>query len=360
MNHRALPWHANTASHWLNHRERFAHAWLIHGMPGIGKTQFALAAAAALLCESPVDGLACGQCLACGWVSKGNHPDLRRIRPDAVAAQEGAADEEITSSMEDAAVESGAATSGKKSLSRDIRIEQIRAIENWFNQATHRAGYRVALIYPAESLNVVSANALLKVLEEPAPNTVFLLVSNAMDRLMPTLISRCRKLPLSAPTQADSIAWLQAQGVKDASGWLSASGGAPVRALEMSQLESAPCPAWLKLFANNLSQSRSGEMGALAETVAKLSAVEWLDALQRLSVDLSLMAHGLSARYYPSMDTLLRRVASQASHARLSELGNWINAQRRIGHHPLTPKLFAQAILERFAAHCSPTPSFVE
>lgn len=360
MNLHALPWHADVASDWLNHRERFAHAWLIHGMPGIGKTQFALAAAAALLCESPDNGLACGKCLACGWVTKGNHPDFRRIRPDAVAAEEGAAEEDIASSDEDAPVETGAATSGKKTLSRDIRIEQIRSIENWFTQSTHRAGYRVALIYPAEALNVVSANALLKVLEEPAPNTVFLLVTHAMDRLIPTLISRCRKLPLSAPSQSESEAWLEAQGVKDAAAWLSASGGAPVRALEMSHHGLMPFPAWLQSFANNLSRGQTSEIGMLAELVAKSAAIEWLDALQRLSVDVSLLAHGLPGRYYPKLQSVLLPVAAQASVSRLSDLGNWINAQRRIAQHPLTPKLFAQAVLERFAAYCSASSSTID
>lgn len=354
MNLRALPWHADLASHWLNHRERFAHAWLIHGMPGIGKTQFALASAAALLCESPEDGLACGRCLACGWVSKGNHPDLRRLRPDAIAAEEGAADEEMASVADEVPSAADPSPSGKKLLSREIRIEQIRAVESWFNQATHRSGYRVAVIYPAESLNVVSANALLKVLEEPAPKTVFLLVTNAIDRLMPTLISRCRKLPLSTPSREDSLAWLESQAVDDANAWLSASGGAPLLALERSRLDGDPCPVWLRTFANKLSTLHPGDMGELAEMLAKASApIAWLDNLQRLSVDLSLLAHDMPVRYYPGLQSKLQPVAKHAQLGRLSDLGKWINAQRRIAQHPLTPKLFAQAVLDRFAAYCS-------
>ena len=84
-----LPWQQTIAQAWLGNRERFSHAWLIHGMAGIGKRDFAKAAAASLLCESPQAGLACGNCAACHWVAKGSHPDLRLIRPDAVAQQEG-------------------------------------------------------------------------------------------------------------------------------------------------------------------------------------------------------------------------------------------------------------------------------
>ncbi|MFU2072013.1 DNA polymerase III subunit delta', partial [Bordetella hinzii] len=63
------PWHLETARAWLGQRERFAHAWLIHGTAGIGKLDFAAAAAASLLCEAPREGLACGACPACAWVA---------------------------------------------------------------------------------------------------------------------------------------------------------------------------------------------------------------------------------------------------------------------------------------------------
>src|SRR3546814_9475424 len=59
------PWQQEQATRWLGQRERFAHAWLIHGLPGIGKRQFALAAGASLLCEAPETGYACGHCAAC-------------------------------------------------------------------------------------------------------------------------------------------------------------------------------------------------------------------------------------------------------------------------------------------------------
>ena len=83
-----LPWQLETARNWLGNRERFAHAWLVHGLAGIGKLDFAVAAAASLLCETPQDGLACGHCAACAWFASGNHPDLRRIRPEAIAVEE--------------------------------------------------------------------------------------------------------------------------------------------------------------------------------------------------------------------------------------------------------------------------------
>ena len=129
-----LPWQLETARNWLGNRERFAHAWLVHGLAGIGKLDFAVAAAASLLCETPQDGLACGHCAACAWFASGNHPDLRRIRPEAIAVEEGA---EAAEQAEDAEPVAGSAS--KRAPSKEIRIDQIRALESWFNTATHRA-----------------------------------------------------------------------------------------------------------------------------------------------------------------------------------------------------------------------------
>ena len=162
-----FPWQVEVAQQWLAQRERFAHAWLVHGLAGIGKREFVFAAAAALMCESSVNGLACGQCLACGWVAKGNHPDLKRIRPETLALEEGAEQDEDEGS--ESAPVAEVTGSSKRAPSKDIRVEQIRSLTPWFNNATHRSGFRVALIYPAEALTHISGNSLLKVLEEPPP-----------------------------------------------------------------------------------------------------------------------------------------------------------------------------------------------
>src|SRR5690606_2420073 len=144
---------------------------------------------------------------ACRWVASGNHPDLRRVRPDAVAAEEGDTGEESDSQV-------------KKTPSREIRVEQMRALSGWFNIGTHRGGWRVAVIYPAHAMNLITANALLKVLEEPPPRTVFLLTSDAPDLLLPTIVSRCRRLPLPVPELALSTEWLREQGVSEPADWL--------------------------------------------------------------------------------------------------------------------------------------------
>jgi len=325
-----LPWQRARAHAWLAQQDRFAHAWLIHGTAGIGKTQFALAAAASLVCENPQQHLACGHCQACRWVALGHHPDVRRIRPDALAAHEGDTQEDSDIAPE------------KKAPSREIRVEQLRQLGDWFNTATHRGGWRVAVLYPAQALNAISANALLKVLEEPPAHTVFLLVADAPDRLLPTLVSRCRRLPLATPDAPSSLAWLKQQGVARAAQWLAAAGGAPMLALEQASQHDAPYPAWLDAI---LQQRVSA--AHLADQLEPLPVAQWIDTLQKLLFDLALTQHALAPRYYPDQAQGLARLARAVDAQQLMGMAKWLAAQKALAQHPLNAKLYAHAMAEQ-------------
>ena len=217
-------------------RERLPHAILFHGPAGIGKADFIETVAQSLLCENvQADGRACEACASCGWFVQHNHPDYRRVRPEALEDEPGG-----VSDGGDGGEGEGGGSGDKKSKSakapsKEIKIEQIRALADFMNISTHRQGLRVVVLYPAEALNMPASNALLKTLEEPPPGTVFLLASNGLDRLLPTILSRCRKFGLPMPDHAAALAWLQAEGVNDADSWLREEGGAPLAALAQSQ-----------------------------------------------------------------------------------------------------------------------------
>lgn len=338
-----LPWQRAIGQAWLGDRERFAHAWLIHGMAGIGKRDFAKAAAASLLCESPSAGLACGTCAACHWVAKGSHPDLRLIRPDAVAQQEGEATGEEA--------QEGAA-GARKTVSKDIRIEQLRALHDWFNTATHRGGWRVAVLYPAEALNMISANALLKVLEEPPEHTLFLIVADAPDRLLPTLVSRCRRLPLPVPDRASALEWLRAQQVARPEAWLDARGGAPMHALAFSRESDDVCPAWLRQWATAVAAEEQPDFMQLAQLLENQPADAWLDALQRFAVDLQFATMGLPGRYFPGLAELTRSLAGRTDARLMADAAKWLGGQNRLAGHPLNARLFAYKVLHRLGQAC--------
>ncbi|RYE97642.1 MAG: DNA polymerase III subunit delta', partial [Oxalobacteraceae bacterium] len=126
-------------------RPRMPHAILFHGPAGTGKADFIEAFAQALLCENArPDGQACGVCASCGWFVQHNHPDYRRVRPEALEDEPGAGDEEGDGDRK---------SKSTKAPSKEIKIEQIRALADFMNISTHRQGLRVVVLYPAEALN---------------------------------------------------------------------------------------------------------------------------------------------------------------------------------------------------------------
>ncbi|HLU02861.1 MAG TPA: DNA polymerase III subunit delta' [Advenella sp.] len=341
-----FPWQTASAGNWLGDRERFAHAWLIYGPPGIGKLTFARAAAASLLCERPSGGMACGMCESCSWIANDAHPDLRLVLPDRLAQQYGLQE---ASAAADAS--EGAAT---KKASGEIRIDQVRQLDSLLSVTTHRSGMRVIILFPAEALNTASANYLLKSVEEPAPGTVFLLVSHAPDKVLPTLLSRCRRLCLPMPTRDEGVAWLHAQGLSDAEAetWLHASGGAPVGALALSRSSTEPVSYWLGSFAQALADRTMPDMADYLPKLEKLQAEEWLGALQRLFTDLMLQSNGLPLRYFPRLAPFIKALAADMSATRISQTAVWLARQQRIADHPLNARLFIQSVLQRVCVTC--------
>jgi DNA polymerase III subunit delta' len=155
-----------------------AHALLLTASPGLGLSTFAQAIRTSLLCVKPLaDGHACGVCRSCTARLSGTHPDDYVIAPE----------------------------EGKVS----IGIDAIRGLSERLSKTPQAGGFQVALIEPAHGMTVAAANALLKTLEEPATQTVLVLVSEQPGRLMPTILSRCQRLHLRRPTADVALTWLQ-------------------------------------------------------------------------------------------------------------------------------------------------------
>jgi DNA polymerase-3 subunit delta' len=117
--------------------------------------------------------------------------------------------------------------------SRQIRIEQIRELSQELALTSHQGGYKVGVISPADVLNRFAANALLKTLEEPSPRTVLMLVVTQPSRLPATILSRCQRLHVRAPTRAEAVAWLEStRGKADWNSVLDVLGEAPLLAAQ--------------------------------------------------------------------------------------------------------------------------------
>ncbi len=338
------PWHQDAWVQLQHMRERLPHAILFYGAAGTGKSAFIEAFAQSLLCESVgAGGHACGECPSCGWFAQHSHPDYRRIRPEAL-------EDEVAESEEGAEAESGKKAKSTKAPSKEIKIEQVRSLADFMNVSTHRQGLRVVVLYPAEALNTPASNALLKTLEEPPPGTVFLLASNSLDRLLPTILSRCRKFALPMPDHAAGLAWLKEQGLADADSWLREQGGAPLLALEQSESGNREeLDALLQVLAHPGVESALKAADKLSKT-APSNLVAWQ---QRWLYDVFSYKLSGSIRYYPRYQKELAALAGKVPTSHLMRAIKNTNERRAIADHPLSPKLFIEDMLLDYAACCT-------
>ncbi len=310
-------------------RQKLHHAFLMHGRAGIGKYDFALQFIKALLCHQVnAAGHACGACPSCRWFNDESHPDFRLVSP------------EQESSGED---ESAPAKKTKKKT--QISVAQIRELSDFLGLSSHQTrGLRVILINPAEALNLASANALLKMLEEPAPGVIFILITNQVQRLLPTILSRCHKISMPVPDTAQALAWLNMQNVKNAEQQLAYFEGSPIRVLSEQEQFVQLSEIW-KLLA----LGRRVEPQALAPLLLAQSAESGIIALQKWLYDMLAVKLGLHPKYHMLQARALQALSDKVNLGRLFELQKKTNELRRLATHPLNHELQLESLLSEYS-----------
>ena len=331
--------------HWdrlLAKPDRMPHALLLAGPQGGGKAVFAEALAKRTLCEATKgNNEACGQCPSCNWFASGNHPDFRRVEP---GGGEAGGDETTE-------LDSG---SGKRK-SDQIRIDQIRQLDEFLAVGTHRKGARVILIQPAEAMNTATANALLKALEEPIASTLFILVTHNKRRLLPTILSRCHVIHFPKPDEAQSLAWLKEKGLAKADELLPHAGGMPLLASieagllaklddfyrDVQQIEQIGPVSIAGKWETWLKEGNESEV-----SLDKRTLVIWL---QKWVFDLlSLRLYG-RVWYHPHKLKEMRTIAARASMGSLFDCYNELLRIKAVAQHPLNPRLYLEDLLSRYA-----------
>lgn len=343
----------------LSQPERLPHALLVTGPVGIGKRVFAQELARRLLCERATGtAYACDQCASCTWFASGNHPDFRFIAPE--------------SELQAEADASDSKNEGGDKASSQIRIDQVRPLADFISTSSHRHGWRVVVLQPAEAMNLHAANSILKLLEEPTNNTLFIMVSDEPNKLLPTILSRCRKLALNKPSYESARAWLQHQAGKSAdAGLLDASlalcSGAPYLAAELAQGQAAGVYAE---FVKHLAQgSAAQDPISVAERWsawctgrknerATLERVVLVDWLQKWLSDVLSHQFGGAVRFFPTQTAAIGKLAGQARTESLLALMDDLVRFRAVAHHPLNLRLFFDDLLLRYQrAVAAPTPA---
>ena len=237
--------------------ERMHHGWLLAGKAGLGKVDFALAAARELVAEPGVPQPA------------GDHPDIITL----------------TYGPKDDKAEKAAADGKPFELARSIRIKQIRAMQKRLVTRPTLGARRAIIIHPADDLEVAAANALLKSLEEPPQGTFFLLVVNRPARLLATIRSRCRMLRFPVLSEAELAAMLAEEGLAADPAMLAAAEGSFGAALRYAGQNLAPVAATIEalLTRGDPGFALRGELAALIGARADRDRVQAvLDLAQSL------------------------------------------------------------------------------
>jgi DNA polymerase-3 subunit delta' len=211
--------------------KKLPHALMFAGAKGIGKRHLAEALAHLLLCVTPIEDVPCGKCRGCQLNRVNNHPDYIVLTPE----------------------------DGAKS----IKVDQVRALLDDLSKTSQQGGYKVVVLEPAEAMNANAANALLKSLEEPAANTLLMLVCHSPSAVLPTIRSRCQLRLMPTPQKEQVIHWLKplmAGSNIAVEKLLDAAGGAPLTALSYLEGDSLERrETWML----NLTRLSSGQISAV-------------------------------------------------------------------------------------------------
>ena len=326
------PWLAKPLSELLRQR---GHAWLIQGPSGLGQYELALALASAWLCDRPTAHGACGQCGSCHAIDVRTHADLCVLMPEVAMQDLGwPLDEKTQSDLDDK----------KRKPSREIRVEAMRDAVAFAQRTSARGRGKVVLVYPADRMNPITANALLKTLEEPAGDMRFVLATEAAWQLLPTIRSRCIAFNLPWPAAVEAEAWLAEQGIPaaDAPALMRAAGGRPRDALRMARNGQSP-KAWSLLPKAML----RGEVAALSDQAPPQA----VDTLQKLCHDLMAQASGAEPRFF--LGTELPPSPSAVALARWSKS---LAGAARTAEHPFNAGLMLEALVSEARAVLNSPP----
>jgi DNA polymerase III subunit delta' len=341
------------------------HAWILGGPSGLGQFELALATARAWLCEQPTPQGACNQCASCHAVDVHTHADLCVLMPETLSMELGWPLDEKTQDDLDAK---------KRKPSKEIKVDAAREVVTFTQFTRSRGTTKVVLVFPAERMNHITANTLLKTLEEPPGAVKFILATEAAHQLLPTIRSRCIGHTMVWPGFDEALAWLQAQtatqpatdataksarptkapDAADLQTLLVAAGGRPADALAWAR-HAAPAEAAKHWQSLPVAMSR-GDVGALSGFAPGEAVV----ALQKLCHDALAVKMGAAPRFFGAKDIAAatasrpgpaakENLSASASIQALSQWAKDLATTARTVEHPYNPGLMLEFLVSRAA-----------
>ena len=327
------------------------HAWLLSGPSGLGHFDLALALARAWLCDEPTPQGACGHCGSCHAVDVHTHADLNVLMPETLSMALGWPLDEKTQDDLDAK---------KRKPSKEIKVDAARDVVSFSQKTRSRGTTKVVLVFPAERMNHITANTLLKTLEEPPGAVKFILATEAAHQLLPTIRSRCIGHTMVWPDFETALSWLGTEAGKGAEGGdgkktgakkavapqaedlltlLVASGGRPADALSWAQ--EAPPQESAQHWHELPRAIARGDVGAMADW----APAQAVDALQKICHDVLAIRVGGMPRFFSAED-----LPTGKSSAGLYALATWakeLTTIARTVEHPYNAGLLMESLISR-------------
>jgi DNA polymerase-3 subunit delta' len=277
----------------------------------------------AWLCDDSNAQGACGHCASCHAIEVHAHADLCVLIPETVML-------DLSWPLSEKAQDE--IDSKKRKASKEIRVEAMRDAVEFSQRTSARGRGKAVLVFPAERMNVYTANALLKTLEEPPGDVKFALATDAAHQLLPTIRSRCLAHAMLWPDDTSALAWLAGQGIPSnkARVMLRAAGGRPQDAMQYVDLYEL----WPRL-------PRAVQEGNLT-VFQDWTPAQTLGALHKLCHDLLAQRSGAAPRFFEAAD--------------LPHAGTWQSLTRwstalatamRTVEHPFNAGLMQEALVSQ-------------
>lgn len=290
--------------------QRLAHGILIHEDPGAGGLALARWIAQRVNCTAAKNA-PCGECQSCKWIAADQHPDVTRLSPEGDSSQ--------------------------------ILIQAVRDLAADLSLTAHGSGYKVAIITPAEAMNVFAANALLKTLEEPPARTLVLLVSSQPSRLLATLRSRCSRIRLTGPSREEAASFLeQARGAGPWGEALAATGAGPFALLEadpaaLAQLRTDTICTMNDVGSGQIQPPAVADRWARGDLAVRLACLEsWVTERILENAGIRDVTH-------------LSGAGGASKICRLFELSDAIRDMRKLAHTSINKTMAVETLLWRWA-----------
>jgi DNA polymerase-3 subunit delta' len=290
---------------------KIAHAYIFDGIEGCGKRKTAMAFIEAVFCNG-TEG--CGHCPTCRKVAALQHPDLHMVEPDGAF----------------------------------IKIDQIRNLQKELSFRPFEAEKKACIIEAAERMNLSSANAFLKTLEEPPGNALLILLTSNIGAILPTILSRCQRLSFAPIPEAAIENHLCRSGTAQETARIAASlaGGSLKTALKIATEETLPMRQHLLERISNLSPGEITPLFALAEELGsdKDKTLEILDVLTIFWRDVMILLSGNTQVANKDLLPLLQREAARSTLESVTERINLVFRSRQALQRNVNPRLALEVL----------------